>query len=408
MVHVNYPFLILLTGGLMVVTVLLKSALERSPVPPLVGYLLVGLLLRWLQDRTGFLHRSAEEVFGFLAKMGVILLLFRVGLESNLEGLLSQLRRASMVWCCDVLVSGVLGFLSAFYLLGIALIPSLLVATAMTATSVGVSIAVWEQAGMVRSDNGEFLIDVAELDDISAVVLMALLFALLPRIRNAGGLDSDMLLSIGRTAGMFLLKILGFGGFCYIFSRYIERHITQFVQSFASRASLMILVAGIGMMFAAVAGLMGFSLAIGAFFAGLVFSRDPGCVKEEAAILPLYEMFTPFFFIAIGLDLELSALSDALWMGGTLAAVAAVGKMAANGIPLYFMHGFQGASLVGVSMIPRAEIAMIVMQKGKSLGDWAVPPAVFAAMVMVSAVTCMAAPVVVQSLLRRWPQKENE
>lgn len=411
MVHINYPFLILLTGGLMVLTVLLKTALERTPVPPLVGYLLLGLLLRWMEEHSGLPHPGAEEVFGFLGKIGVILLLFKIGLESDLKGLRSQLRRASMVWCCDVLVTGLLGFAAAFWLLNLALIPSLVVATAMTATSVGISIAVWERAGAVQSENGEFLIDVAELDDISAVVLMALLFALLPQFQQAGmdsgALNGELLASAGKTAGLFFLKITAFGALCYLFSRYVERHVTEWVQSVTTRPTLMILVVGVGLMFAAVAGLLKFSLAIGAFFAGLVFSRDPRCVKEEAAILPLYEMFTPFFFIGIGLELELAALDDALWLGGVLTLAAVAAKLLADGIPVYFLRGFQGATLIGISMVPRAEITMIILQKGASLGDWAVPPSVFAAMILVSAVTCMAAPVAVQSLLRRWPQGEN-
>ncbi len=408
MVHVNYPFLILLTGGLMVLTVLLKTALERTPVPPLVGYLLLGLLLRWLEEHSGLPHPGAEEIFGFLGKIGVILLLFKIGLESDLKGLLTQLRRASMVWCCNVLVSGLLGFAAAFWLLNLAMIPSLVVATAMTATSVGISIAVWERADAAQSENGEFLIDVAELDDISAVVLMALLFALLPQLREvgleSGMMNGDLLATVGKTAGLFFLKIVAFGALCYLFSRYVERHITEWIQSVAARPALMILVIGIGLMFAAAAGLLKFSLAIGAFFAGLVFSRDPRCVKEEAAILPLYEMFTPFFFIGIGLELELAALGDALWLGGALTVVAIGTKLLANVIPIYFLRGFQGATLIGISMVPRAEITMIIMQKGASLGDWAAPPSVFAAMVLVSAVTCMAAPVAVRSLLRRWPQ----
>jgi Kef-type K+ transport system membrane component KefB len=408
MAHPNYPLFILLTGGLMVLTVLLKTALERTPVPPMVGYLLLGLLLRWLADRSGLPHPGAEEVLGFLGKIGVILLLFKIGLESDLKGLMSQLRRASMVWCCDVLVSGALGFATAFWLLKLALIPSLVIATAMTATSVGISIAVWERAGAVRTPNGEFLIDVAELDDISAVILMALLFALLPQLReaglDAGMMNGDLLAAAGRTAGLFFLKIVAFGGLCYLFSRYVERPITEWIQSVAPRPTLMILVVGIGLLFAAVAGLLGFSLAIGAFFAGLVFSRDPRCVKEEAAIMPLYEMFTPFFFIGIGLDLELAALGAALGMGAILALVAVAGKLLAAGIPVYFLRGFQAGTLIGVSMVPRAEITMIILQKGAALGDWAVPPSVFAAMVLVSAVTCMAAPVGVRSLLRRWPQ----
>jgi Kef-type K+ transport system membrane component KefB len=404
--EIDFPLLILLVGAATVAAIGIKSGLARTPVPPLVGYLLLGILIRMADDRLGFFHQGAEEVFDFLAKVGVIMLLFRIGLESDLKGLLSQLRRASLIWVGDVALSGGLGFLAAFYLLGLSLIPSLIVATAMTATSVGISVAVWERENALRSENGELLIDVAELDDISAVILMALLFALLPELRG-DGISAAMLPTVGRVASIFLVKLVAFGGLCYLFSRYLEPHLTKTFQSLTVRPDMMLLVVAIGLIFAAIAGLLEFSLAIGAFFAGLVFSRDPECIKREASIDPLYDLFTPFFFIGIGLNIDPGSLFAALKMGAVLLAVAVAGKLLADGLPVWGMRGVQGAALIGVSMVPRAEISMIVMQKGLTTGRGLVPAQLFSAMVMVSAVTCIGAPLVVRSLLRRWPQSEK-
>lgn len=406
MAEIDFPLLILLVGAATSAAIFIKSGLDRTPVPPLVGYFLLGMLIRLADDRLGFFHEGAEEVFEFLAKVGVIMLLFRIGLESDLKGLLSQLRRASLIWVGDVAVSGGLGFCAAFYILELALIPSLVVATAMTATSVGISVAVWEREDAVGSENGELLIDVAELDDISAVVLMALLFALLPELRD-GGLSTAMLPQVGRIAGIFLLKLIAFGGLCFLFSRYLEPRLTFTFKSMTERPDMMLLVVSIGLIFAAIAGLLAFSLAIGAFFAGLVFSRDPECIKREASIDPLYDLFTPFFFIGIGLNIDPGSLLEALQMGGILIGVAVLGKLLADGLPVLAMRGFQGAALIGVSMVPRAEISMIIMGKGLAMGGDVVPARVFSAMVMVSAVTCIGAPLVVRSLLRRWPQSEK-
>ncbi len=406
MSEIDYPLLILLVGAATAAAIFIKSGLDRTPIPPLVGYFLLGMLIRMADERLGFFHEGAEEVFDFLAKVGVIMLLFRIGLESDLKGLLSQLRRASLIWVGNVAVSGGLGFFAAFYLLGLALIPSLVVAAAMTATSVGISAAVWEQENALRSENGELLIDVAELDDISAVVLMALLFALLPELQD-GGLSTAMLPQVGRIAGIFVLKLIAFGGLCYLFSRYLEPRLTGKFQTMTERPDMMLLVVSIGLMFAAVAALLAFSLAIGAFFAGLVFSRDPECIKREASIDPLYDLFTPFFFIGIGLSIDPGSLLAALRMGGILIGVAVLGKIIADGLPVLAMRGIQGAALIGVSMVPRAEISMIIMGKGLAMGGDVVPARVFSAMVMVSAVTCIGAPLVVRSLLRRWPQSEK-
>ncbi len=407
MTEIDYPVLILLTGAVVAVAIPVKGVLERTPVPPLVGFLLMGLGLRLADDHWGLLGTGALDVFRYLAKVGVVMLLFRIGLESNLRGLLAQLRRASLVWVADVAISGTLAFWAAYSLLGMTLLTSLVVATAMTATSVGISVAVWERANALDSPDGELLIDVAELDDISAVILMALLFAVLPMIRTEG-LDWDLLPVVGRTAGIFLAKLVGFGGLCALFAHFLEEPMTRSFRRICPRPNLMLLVVGIGLIFAALAGMLGFSLAIGAFFAGLVFSRDPESVKLEAAVLPLYALFTPFFFIGIGLDLDPGSLTAAATAGGILLLVAVGAKLVADGLPVAALRGAKAGVLLGVSMVPRAEISMIIMHKGLRLGDWAVTPRAFGAAVVVSAGTCMIVPLVVRSLLERWPRKGEE
>ena len=185
------------------------------------------------------------------------------------------------------MVSGGLGFAVSFWLLHLALIPSLFVAVALTATSVGVAVNVWQEAGKLHSSDGELLIDVAELDDISAVVLMALLITLAPLFHN-GQTGNLLSISLGTTL-FFLLKGVAFAGLCYFFAHYIEAPLTRFFERLERPPDPMLTVTGIGMMFAALAGFLGFSVAIGAFFAGLVFSRDPHALAMERSFETLYE-----------------------------------------------------------------------------------------------------------------------
>jgi Kef-type K+ transport system membrane component KefB len=344
-----------------------------------------------------------SEIFGFLGKLGLISLLFRVGLESNLLGLLKQLRRASVIWSADVMFSGLVGFATAFYILGLAWMTSLIVAVAFTATSVGISVAVWEEAGSLNSENGELLIDVAELDDISAVVLMALLFSFVPLLKNAP--DINLLPIAAKTLGLFSIKFLGFGLFCYLFSRYAERPLTSRLKSVEPPPSLMLVVVAIGFIIAAMADLLGFSMAIGAFFAGLVFSRNPEAVKVEASFVPLYEMFSPFFFIGIGLDMDPGSLINAAGLGSVLLIMAVLSKVFANGIPVWLMGSYKSAVLIGLSMVPRAEIAMVIMHRGYSIGDNVIPPEVYGAIVFVSMGTCLISPFVVSPLLKKWKEE---
>lgn len=112
----------------------------------------------------------------------------------------------------------------------------------------------------------------------------------------------------------------------------------------------------------------------------------------------------PFFFLLIGLKIDLQALSPALDLGIILLIVAVVGKIIGVAIPVLKMADGKSALLLGISMVPRAEIMMIVMQHGLLLGDWAIPARLFAAMVLVSAVTTIIVPIVLRPLLRQWPQ----
>ena len=100
---------------------------------------------------------------------------------------------------------------------------------------------------------------------------------------------------------VFAIKAILFGGFCLVFARYAERRIVRFIRAAAPPGPILI-VTGIGIVIAGTAGQLGFSLAIGALFAGLVFSRDPEVVRMETLFGPIHELFMPFFFVAIGLS----------------------------------------------------------------------------------------------------------
>jgi Kef-type K+ transport system membrane component KefB len=401
----NHPLVILLVGCIIVLAILVRSCFTRAGLPPLVGFILLGFLLNLADFQYTFLSPWAREIFKLLAEIGIITLLFRVGLESNIFKLLRQLRRASYIWISGVCLCAALGFGIAYYLVGLALIPSLFIAIALTATSLGVSVGIWQEAGAINSPTGELLIDVAELDDISAIFFMALLFAIAPVLETGDGVVLPLL---GRTTVLLVIKLIVFGAGCYLLAHFLEQHLTKFFQKIGSPPAPMLVVVGIGFVIAALADLMGFSMALGAFFAGLVFSRDPDSVNIDAAFGSLFELLSPFFFIGIGLNLNPNLLFGALGLGLLLLLAAIPGKVVGHGAPTWYALGGSAAVLLGISMVPRAEIALIIMEQGLELGPWAVPPEAYAAMVMVSAMTCLFPPLIARSLLKRWPQPQEE
>lgn len=391
-------------GLLIIFSLLAKAGLRKIGLPSLVGFLVLGLGLNLADHAWRVFDDRTLAMLEFMGKLGLVMLLFRVGLESHIEGLVKQLRRASLVWVADIAISGVLGFAAAFYVLELTAVTSLIVATAFTATSVGISVAVWQEMGVLQSRDGELLVDVAEMDDISAVVLMALLFAVLPSLKNGFHLGGDLLFQLAGRAGASIFKLLVFGGICLLFSRYAEKRMTAWFQKLDKPPDPMLMIVGIGLLVAAFAAWLGFSMAIGAFFAGLVFSRDPEAVKMESSFMPLYDLFSPFFFISVGLQMKPASLLSGAAMGGVLVVAAAGGKLLADGLPVLALYGWQTAVLIGLSMIPRAEISMVIMQNSMKLGQWAVPPDVYSAMVIVSFLTCALAPVIVRALLKTWRQ----
>jgi len=401
----SVAYSILFLGTLIVLSIVIRSGLKKTGVPSLIGFIALGFLIRLIDPQGTLISEETGKIFEFFAEIGVITLLFKVGLESNLKGLVKQLRHASIIWFGNIVFSGFLGFVIAEHVFHLGLFPSLFIAVALTATSVGVSVNVWHEENAVKSPTGELLLDVAEMDDISGIMFLALILSIIPVLK--GNLDVSLADAVGKTIGILLLKLFAFGLVCTLFSRYVEPHITSFFSKIRHSPDPMLIMAGFGFIIAALAGVLGFSLALGAFFAGLVFSRDPKAVKLDASFGALYDLFTPFFFIGIGLKIEPSSLNSAVGLGVVLTIVAVIGKLIGNGLPSLFFMGWTSVLLLSVSMVPRAEIAMIVMQRGRDLGDWAVPDHVFGAMVVVSLATCIFSPLALKRMLKRWPQRSD-
>ncbi len=392
--------IVLLVGATIVLTILIKACLERVGIPALIGYLLLGFLLK-LSDVQGLLvSETVQSVYRVLAELGIICLLFRVGLESNLAGLVRQLPRASVLLVGNLVFSGSLSFITAYFFLQLPPIPSLFISIALTATSVGISVSVWQEAKALNSDNGELLLDLAEMDDLAAIALMSLLLSMLPVLK--GEVEANFLPVLAETIVPFVLKVILYSTFCLVFFRYLEQPMTRFFEKIEPDPDPMLTVVGIGFIIAALAGFLGFSVAVGAFFAGLVFSHDPDAVRIDTSFSTLYELFVPFFFLNIGLQIEPQVLVSSLGLGMVLLVVAVLGKIIGTGFPAWLTVGWSSAALLSISMIPRAEIVMVIMQHGQQLGDWAVSSEVFAAMTMVSIATCILSPLMLRPMLRRY------
>jgi Kef-type K+ transport system membrane component KefB len=389
--------LIALVGVLLVLAPVVSSVCSHLGVPSLVGYLVLGFALRLIDEEIDLLQPAVRDALGLLGNIGLVALLFTVGIESNPKALAAKLPSAAGIWLADISVSGGLAFAVTYYALDLSLVASLISAAALTATSLGVSVGVWREADALNTTEGQLLVNVAELDDVSAMALMAIVFAVIP-VMMSGGVPSLAL--IGTEFAWFFLRFTLFLALCLIFARYFEHRVTGLSRRLQRPPERMLVVAGIGFIIASFSGALGFSLAIGAFFAGLVFSRDPEAVKTESSFKDVYAFVTPFFFIDIGMGMDPGALGGAVGLGFVLLVVALVGKLAGNFMAALLTTGASGAMLIAVSMVPRAEVAMVVFDQGRTLAPEHVTNELYSAAILTSAITCVVAPLIVGRLLR--------
>lgn len=390
---------VLILGVVIALSMLLKAFLDRTALPALVGHIGLGLGLSLTHQSWGVPSANGREILLFLGNAGLVALLFRVGLESNLRRLMSEFGRASLVAVAEICIAGIVAYAACRWLLSMSLPQSLIVAAALTATSVGVAVSVWQGAGVLNTRTGALLVDVAELDDIAGIVVLGLVLALAPELHSG----QVRLQALETVIGLSLAKLVLFVALCFAFARYLERPLLAFLRRWEVPADLILSIVSLGFILAALASLLGFSLAIGAFFAGLMFSRDPKALRLDRVYTPIHELLSPFFFISIGMRMELSALSAAGAATLVLLGAAVLGKLVGNGMPVWLMTGGQAGLLVGVSMVPRAEITLIIMEMGQGLGDWAVTDSIFAAVVLTSVLSCVLGALAVKALLAKIP-----
>jgi Kef-type K+ transport system membrane component KefB len=385
-------------GAVFAVGPFTKSICRHLGVPISVGYVVLGLILGvLLKPLNGASSPSFNGTFTALAQLGVVALLFRVGLRSHTSVMLAKLPNASLIWIGNVAGSAITGFLVSRYAFAWSLETSLVVGTAFSATSIAVALAVWEELGLAGSDTGATLLDVAELDDLSAAVVLAVLIGTLPALLGGNG---DVWLLAGSSLLMVFTKLSLFMAGCYLFAHLVEEKFTRFNKRMSDTpASLTISILGAGMAIAAVAAYLDFSVAIGALFAGLAFSRDPEAVRTDGSFTYFYEFLTPFFFIHIGLQTDLGSLLQAMDTGAVLFVAAALSKLVFTYAPAVLSMPSREALNLSVSMIPRAEIALVVVYECRAIDLVVVPDVVFAGVILLSLGTSIVAPIALRRLL---------
>lgn len=388
---------------------------ERLRQPAVLGELLAGIglgnVVAPLIGGAGIAFVRSEPTLLVMAEVGVLILLFDVGLEADLRALFRVGVSAVLVALVGIIVPIALGWAAAAWFLPESpLVVHVFVGTILAATSVGITARVLKDLGATQRREGQIILGAAILDDILGLVVLALVTGMVTAAAGGSALSGMAVGAIVLRAALFLTVTVALG---YFLSTPIVR--------LAGRTGHpeTMLVIGLGLCFALAyaAELVGLADIIGAFAAGLFLDPHGEGVQygEEHATLsellhPLSSLFVPLFFVLMGLKVDLASLADpgALGLAGVLILCALAGKLACG---LAVVAKGVNRLAVAIGMVPRGEVGLIFAGIGTTLtldGQPILSQGVFSAAVLMVLVTTLAAPIGLRWSLRASPSSAKD
>ena len=353
--------------------------------PAVLGELLAGVFLGasilGLID-LGDHHAPQSAIFHFLQEVGVVILLFEIGLETDLIQLLRAGAASSAVAIAGVVLPFAGGYLVC-HLFGLGNTVGIVAGAALTATSVGITARVLNDLGRLHEPESQIVLGAAVIDDILGLIILSVV----------SGLAAGQEPTVGKVAGItglafgFLIGTLVVGNFLVPpLARWLSRlALPGMLTTFA-------LMLAFGLAWGA--EMAGSASIIGAFAAGLLLRKTPQAHDIEKAIVPLGHFFVPIFFVVVGASVDVRTFvpqDPAGWkmlsVGGLLIVVAVLGKFAAGYAPFWFRGK---KAVIGVGMIPRGEVGLIFAQMG--LAAKVFDKALFSAVTLMVMVTTFLAP----------------
>jgi len=380
---------------------------ERIHQPPVIGELLAGLiigpyafgfigtpdhgLVTAFHGDASAAQEAVQVVYHVIAELGVVVLLFFVGLETRVADILKVGGRATAVATLGVVLPFLLGTGLMAFVFGRAQIEAIFVGAAMVATSVGITARVLRDLGVINTVEARIILGAAVIDDILAMVILAVIAG----VATTGSINAFQLAVIVGQAVLFTIFVALVG------TGVIRRFGLGLGRLKMDNAPFTVsLLAMLGL--ASLSAQIGLAAIIGAFLAGMVFAEAREHFELEHQALAVYQFLTPFFFVIIGSQVDWRLFLNGQLMGIALAvtALALVGKIVGCGGAVGGM-GLRTMGIVGVGMTPRGEVGLIVAGLGLQLG--AIPTDIFSVVVIMSILTTIFAPPLLRALYAGHP-----
>lgn len=370
----SLPHLLAVLVALLLAAKLLGVLAQRVGQPAVVGELIAGVLLG--ASVLGILD-PRDPVIEALAELGVLVLLFEIGLHTDLKSLVRVGREATTVALVGVALPFGMGFAVARWL-GLSTIPAIVSGAALTATSIGISARTLSDLSELDTREGQIVLGAAILDDIVGLVILSVVSGLVGGIALS---FSGIALTTGIAIGFVVASVV-IGGL-------VMPPLFRAVARVEESGTLGVVGLAFAFLLAWLADAAGSATIIGAFSAGLILHGTPQRSAIEKATTQLGHFFVPIFFASVGAAVDIRTLGDsrALAIGGSLIVVGVVGKFLAGYSP-FWLKGRK--SMIGIAMIPRGEVGLIFARMGLATG--ALTSQLYSAIAMMVLVTTFITP----------------
>ena len=338
------------------------------------------------------------EVLHLLAEVGVIILLFAIGLETDLRKLLAVGGAATAVALVGVALPFALGF-GTCLALGLSNLTAVVAGATLTATSVGITARVLSDLNRLQEPESQIVLGAAVIDDVLGLVILAVVAG----ITRGEAVSAS---GIALTTGM----AFGFIGATLLVGRLIVPPLVSRLSKIDLPGTPTILAILLTFTLSWLANYLGSATIIGAFAAGLLIRESPQAHEIERGVASLGHFFVPIFFVVVGAAVDLRVFNPfhganhhTLLVGGALILCAVVGKFLAGYAPYWFRGDKR---VIGVGMIPRGEVGLIFAQMGLSTGVF--DASMFSAVALMVMVTTFMAPPLLKALLPPQVGADNE
>ena len=382
--------IIIAVGILLASAKLMGELFSRIKLPIVLGELLAGMIIGPFALGAFLLHPDTGESIlqigpeiRTLGEIGAIVILFMAGLEMTPKEFLRGGKASFTVGTLGVVVPFFAGLL-VFQAFGFDALQAMMIATALTATSIAISIQVLKEFNKIKSPEARLIIAAAVVDDILAIAVLSV-------VTSFGGseaLDNIDLLDVTFT----ILKVLGFFAAILITAIFvIPKIITPRIWKSTGSVEGIATASFFGA--AAIAGMLGLSPIVGAFAVGMALSATKVFEKIENFISRIGLIFAPLFFAIIGAQVDFRTVNlDVLMLSAVVIAIAIATKLFGCGLPsILFLKNKAAGMRVGIGMISRGEVGLIVAGVGLSSG--VLTGDVYTTIVLMVAVTTIITPI---------------